>query len=123
MIKESENFQLITHPELCILTYRYLPSKIQKLINKDSNDYIHAKINDLNVKIQEKQKQIGNSFVSRTKLFNFQYDYTMDVFRVVLANPLTQEKHLKKILHEQEEIGQNLLDTLVRFTEKECEYN
>ena len=47
----------------------------------------------------------------------------MDVFRVVLANPLTQEKHLRKILHEQEEIGQDLLDTLVRFTEKECEYN
>lgn len=123
LIKESENFQLITHPELCILTYRYLPSKIQKLIHKDSNDYIHAKINDLNVKIQEKQKQNGNSFVSRTKLLNYQYGYTMDVFRVVLANPLTQEKHLKKILHEQEEIGQNLLDTLVRFTEKECEYN
>ena len=46
----------------------------------------------------------------------------MDVFRV-LANPLTQEKHLRKILHEQEEIGQSLIGTLVSSTEKECEYN
>ncbi len=105
MIKEHKAFELITEPELNILTYRYVPKKLrgktEQLDNQDS-------VNRLQVSLQKKQRSMGVSFVSRTKFYVDKYKQDLNVLRVVLANPLTTEKDLEEILDEQATYGDQL---------------
>ncbi|MBE8168521.1 MAG: putative pyridoxal-dependent aspartate 1-decarboxylase [Shewanella sp.] len=117
-IKAHSEFELITEPELCILTYRYVPHKIQLALSdaiEQGNTYRVEQINkslDLLTKyIQKHQREHGKSFVSRTRISPVKYQRNPTVvFRTVLANPLTTENILLKILEEQVEIAK--LDTI-----------
>ena len=108
LITQHKDFELVTSPELCILTYRYVPENVQKvLVNADEQQQIE--INDLLDKltkfVQKRQRENGKSFVSRTRIEVARYHGAkVLVFRVVLANPLTSNKILEKILIEQEEL-------------------
>jgi glutamate decarboxylase len=71
---------------------------------------INAHLNRLTITIQKEQRDRGASFVSRTALEPARYHgQLINVFRVVLANPLTQVQHLEEILVEQREIARRLL--------------
>ena len=62
--------------------------------------------------IQKDQRDAGHSFVSRTALTPKKYNnQTINVFRVVLANPLTKTSHLYEVLEEQRKISQKLIHT------------
>jgi glutamate decarboxylase len=110
MIRSEPDFELISEPELNILTYRYLPSDIRtalqaapESLRKDVND----QINVLTKRMQKIQRGLGRSFVSRTKLNPHKYGRdAVLVFRAVLANPLTTEQILADMLNEQKEIAQ-----------------
>ncbi|WP_133407068.1 pyridoxal-dependent aspartate 1-decarboxylase PanP [Parashewanella tropica] len=113
-IQNHPDFELITHPELCLLTYRYVPESIQALLADalSSNDVkkvetINALLDGLTQFIQKHQREQGKSFVSRTRIRpqKYQRRHTV-VFRTVLANPLTTESILNDILQEQTEIAQ-----------------
>jgi putative pyridoxal-dependent aspartate 1-decarboxylase len=109
MIKEDEDFELISEPELCLLTYRYVPKEIQAKI-KDADEEtkldIYASLNRFTASMQKRQREAGRSFVSRTRLTPAKYDHQPTVvFRVVLANPLTSKAILKDILAEQKELA------------------
>jgi glutamate decarboxylase len=109
MIKEDEDFELISEPELCLLTYRYVPKEIQVKI-KDADEEtkldIYASLNRFTASMQKRQREAGRSFVSRTRLTPAKYDHQPTVvFRVVLANPLTSKAILKDILAEQKELA------------------
>lgn len=111
LIKQTENFELVTEPELCLLTYRYVPEKLKQII-KDSDQQtredIYAALNRLTASMQKRQRESGRSFVSRTRLTPYQYERLPTVvFRVVLANPLTSHQMLHDILAEQEELAQS----------------
>lgn len=107
LIAKSENFELISTPELNVLTYRYHPRDLK---HPDDPAARNELLNRLTTDIQRKQRGQGVSFVSRTTL---RLDsIPIVVFRVVLANPLTTITHLKEILAEQEEIGHSLQDRL-----------
>jgi len=106
LIDRHSDFELITQPELCLLTYRFVPKQVQKLL-KDSDcqqqSKINALVNNLTKDIQKRQRENGQSFVSRTKIEVARYQGAkVLVFRVVLANPLTSTKILSDILQEQE---------------------
>jgi glutamate decarboxylase len=112
-IEKRPGFQLITPPELNILTYRLCPFDLQeKLAGSDAEQAsnINEKLNDINRRIQRLQREAGNSFVSRTTLkAKHPPEQDIVVLRVVIMNPMTDIDILKEILDEQEEIYKNTL--------------
>jgi glutamate decarboxylase len=70
-IEKRPDFQLITRPELNILTYRICPFHIQRRLaegNPEQICNINKKLNKINRDVQRLQREAGKSFVSRTKL-------------------------------------------------------
>ena len=63
-------------------------------------------LNSITRDIQRLQRDAGRSFVSRTQLRLARYgEQAIDVFRVVLANPLTDRRVLRDMLAEQRAIA------------------
>ncbi len=112
-IEKRSNFQLITPPELNILTYRLYPSHIKQEISEQSvgqKTRINEKLNEINRTIQRLQREAGKSFVSRTTLKTKNPpEQDIVVLRCVMMNPMTNIKILGEILDEQEEIYQRML--------------
>ena len=110
LINHNIDFELITEPELCILTYRYVPAQVQKAMAKASPEQLlrfNELLNGLTKFIQKRQREEGKSFVSRTRLTPARYQRQETiVFRVVLANPLTTEQILRDVLVEQDQLAQ-----------------
>lgn len=109
LVEAQNDFELVSAPELCLMTYRYVPPTVKAALNVASPeqvDAIHTLLNDLTIFIQKRQREAGYSFVSRTCLTPSQWDRrTTNVFRVVLANPLTTREILQAVLDEQREIA------------------
>lgn len=113
LITDHPEFELTTEPELCILTYRYVPAEIQEKLNNVSPEVqqaVNQQLDGLTKFIQKRQRESGKSFVSRTRLYIPRYHHDnhsakITVFRVVLANPLTTEEILSSILEEQCQIA------------------
>lgn len=109
LIAEQDDFELITEPQLCLLTYRFVPAKVKPLLKEANAEQIRRIMPHLNALtrfIQKRQRETGRSFVSRTKLTPAQYHREPTVvFRVVLANPLTTREMLAEVLQEQREIA------------------
>lgn len=113
LIDQADNFELITKPQLNVLTYRFHPP--DKIPADDSH---HQFLNRLTTNLQRRQRERGKSFVSRTTLTISNYRAPIVVLRAVLANPLTSTTDLQEILQEQEEIGFALLNELPTDTRK-----
>ena len=110
LIDENPDFELITTPELCLLTYRYNPQVIQKFLvscTMSEQKKVNIMVDKLTKFIQKRQRENGRSFVSRTRIEveKYQNQKTL-VFRVVLANPLTSKAILADILSEQFNLAQ-----------------
>jgi glutamate decarboxylase len=110
LIAHNIDFELITEPELCLLTYRYVPAQVQKAMASASPEQLqrfNELLNGLTKFIQKRQREEGKSFVSRTRLTPAKYQRQETiVFRVVLANPLTTEQILHDVLVEQDQLAQ-----------------
>lgn len=105
MIEAHPDFELITPPELNILTYRAFPRHWREK-GGIAQDHIDA----LNTQLQKQQREAGQSFVSRTRFRHPEPNGPeTTVLRAVLANPLTREHHLKEILEEQSQRCQALI--------------
>jgi glutamate decarboxylase len=109
MITEDPDFELVTRPELNILTYRYCPAVVQQALavaNKRQAERINTSLNRITKYLQKTQRERGKAFVSRTRLEPARYaHFPCIVFRVVLANPLTTPDILMDILDEQKELA------------------
>lgn len=113
LIDLHPDFELVTAPELCLLTYRYVPAVVQQAVRQASvqGDWEKVKkfndlISGLTKFIQKRQREEGKSFVSRTRLTPARYQrQDTVVFRVVLANPLTTDQILHDVLDEQMELA------------------
>jgi len=120
-VRDHSEFELMTEPELNILTYRYHPAWARNRMDfapADVRQEANALLDRITRLLQKNQREAGRTFVSRTTLQSARYGKQMlTVVRVVLANPLTDEKVIDAILDEQvelargEEIGR-LLDDL-----------
>ena len=110
LIDHNIDFELITEPELCLLTYRYVPAQVQKAMASATPEQLqrfNELLNGLTKFIQKRQREEGKSFVSRTRLTPAKYQRQETiVFRVVLANPLTTEQILHDVLVEQDQLAQ-----------------
>lgn len=122
IITSHPDFELVSKPELCLLTYRYVPSAVQAYLSNCSDEdkrVINELLNDLTKFIQKKQRESGKSFVSRTRLTPQAHSgQTITVFRCVLANPLTTREILHEILEEQKEIARESWRSLPAILEK-----
>lgn len=125
MIKEHPDYELVTSPELNILTYRYNPAPVQEALRRadiEMTREINELLDKVIKRIQKRQREAGKTFVSRTRLAPARYhDETITVFRAVLANPLTTEDILVSVLEEQCEWARHpeispLLDRLQEMT-------
>ncbi|WP_440890051.1 pyridoxal-dependent aspartate 1-decarboxylase PanP [Vibrio sp. WZ-1] len=109
LIKEQPDFELVSEPELCLLTYRYLPESYRRALEQSDGiqrEKLNELINQLTQFIQKRQRETGKSFVSRTRLNPERWQrMNTIVFRVVLANPLTSRDILSSVLDEQREIA------------------
>ncbi|WP_306522248.1 pyridoxal-dependent aspartate 1-decarboxylase PanP [Rheinheimera sp.] len=113
LIDLHPEFELITAPELCLLTYRYVPAKVQQAMQKakaagdtERLQKFNELLSGLTKFIQKRQREEGKSFVSRTRLKPEMYQrQDTVVFRVVLANPLTTDNILHEVLAEQVELA------------------
>lgn len=104
MINQHDEFELITAPELSILTYRVRPKWLKDMAQLTDAQQIEINqlLSALTVSVQKQQREAGKSFVSRTRIEVEQHkNCVLTVFRVVLANPLTTAKDLEDILEEQ----------------------
>jgi putative pyridoxal-dependent aspartate 1-decarboxylase len=100
-------FQLVTLPEMNILTYRICPPHLrEKLANgpTDQKARINKTLNAINRSVQRMQREAGHSFVSRTSLNRRSPETVIIVLRAVLMNPLTTIEILNEVLDEQERI-------------------
>lgn len=111
IIRKTNDFELVSEPELNILTYRYVPpfAKAQlENLPKEMVSKINQRLNELTRYVQKTQRSHGHSFVSRTQLNPVKYhSEPCVVFRVVLANPLSTMEILEGILEEQRDIVAN----------------
>ncbi|QYJ76544.1 pyridoxal-dependent aspartate 1-decarboxylase PanP [Shewanella sp. FJAT-52076] len=120
LIQAQADFELISEPELCLLTYRYVPAKVRQTLaqavaqqDKAKLDAIGSLLDDLTRAIQKTQREQGKSFVSRTRITPKVYgNDKRTVFRVVLANPLTTEAILAAVLDEQRVLASGETDIL-----------
>lgn len=124
MIRHHPDFELISKPELNILTYRYCPLAIQQALN-DATPPQRASINALLDQVcqllQKYQREAGKTFVSRTRLHVTRHEMEITVLRVVLANPLTTDEILEAVLAEQGEIvRQTEIQALLHQVEELC---
>ncbi len=113
-IAALDDFELVTEPELNILTYRWAPADIQALLG-EVDDTLRQRINDhlnrMTQSIQKIQRERGKAFVSRTRLTPGRHGgQAITVFRVVLANPLTTDQVLRELIEEQRQIAEETLD-------------
>jgi len=112
-IEKRPDFQLITPPELNILTYRLCPFDLQKKLAVEDAEQtisINENLNDINQRLQRLQREAGNSFASRTTLnIKGSPGPNIVVLRAVIMNPMTTIDILREILDEQEDIYKNRL--------------
>ena len=104
MIRQHPDFELTSLPELNILTYRYCPAAVQAALAKaadEQREQINQHLDQVNQLLQKDQREAGKTFVSRTRLQPAGSARQITVLRVVLANPLTTDDHLKSVLDEQ----------------------
>ncbi|SHF05625.1 glutamate decarboxylase [Vibrio gazogenes DSM 21264] len=124
LIGQQDDFELVSEPELCLLTYRYVPQQARLALQHSSGDtlaQLNQQLNELTKFIQKKQRESGKSFVSRTQLTPKRWQYLNTiVFRVVLANPLTTKDILHAVLEEQRHIA-TLAPTLLRQIQRSAE--
>jgi len=122
LISQHADFELITEPELCLLTYRFVPAAVQVFLanaSHEQQEIVNELLDQLTKFIQKRQRENGLSFVSRTRIEVGRYQGTKCiVFRVVLANPLTNKQILADVLAEQVNLAaesENILPQIMAY--------
>ena len=126
-LDKAGHFEILNHPELFILIYRFIPARVKEHLHvwvserKDAGSSNRARkqerkirkvnqlINALNIKLHKVLRQDDTTFVSRTMLESTRYrPQNIVVLRAVLINPLTDEPVLEEIVNTQMRLGLEL---------------
>ncbi len=107
-IRRREDFELVSAPELNILTYRLCPRRYRQRLQScgaEEKRAVNERLNRLNRDVQRRQREAGKSFVSRTTLSGpGTGNEPVVVLRAVIMNPMTTPAVLSEILDEQQRI-------------------
>ncbi len=102
-VRNHPLFELITEPELNIITYRVCPPAYSERLTAAGNRerrQLNRALNRINKVVQRLQREAGRSFVSRTTLLPRGGMETV-VLRAVIMNPMTDMHIVNAILEEQ----------------------
>jgi len=124
ILNNCGNFEILNHPELFILNYRFIPRKVRQKLTKwtsvknsteNKNKIksveitirkINQIINAFNIKLHKAIRKDDTTFVSRTTLESTCYrPQKIVVLRAVLVNPLTDKPILEEIIDTQNRLG------------------
>jgi len=99
-------FQVLFEPMMNILLYRYVPKKLRaQLGDRETaaslSEEEWAQLDEANCQLQDRQKAEGNTFVSRTTVFDAVYDRRLVALRVVIGNPVTEERDIDAVIADQ----------------------
>jgi putative pyridoxal-dependent aspartate 1-decarboxylase len=127
LLNEAGHFEILNHPELFILIYRFIPAKVREELYRwgwerksagtsGKGSRLDRKIrkanhliNALNIKLHKALRQDDTTFVSRTMLESTRYHpQNIVVLRAVLINPLTDRSALHEIVNTQKRLGLDL---------------
>ncbi|ODG98568.1 glutamate decarboxylase [Nostoc sp. KVJ20] len=101
-------FELLAKPDTNLLLYRYIPEPLRELVaKKQLTEIDNQVINNFNEYLQKKQRQIGNTFISRTtkSATSLGKEIPVIALRAVIANPLTKEEDIDAVLNDQIQIA------------------
>jgi len=105
IVRAASDFELLVDPpQSNILLYRAAPARFQ---TERSTAAENAAMDERNIKLQERQKVRGKTFVSRTSLRSPLARHggvRIVALRVVIANPLTYESDIDRVLADQRDI-------------------
>lgn len=112
-LRTCRHFEIMMNPMTNILLYRYVQEKdglrdIVEAGNELSAEQ-NAAIDAVNVGIQNLQKQRGKTFTSRTTIYSHTHDCMVVCMRVVIANPLTTEEDIDKVIDDQVELAKEII--------------
>ena len=103
-IQRHPLFEVILQPMSNILLYRHLPAQFAERDVAALTDEECELVDETNRRLQNEQKAIGKTFVSRTTIFSPHYKKMVVALRVVIANPLTGESDIDDVLADQVKI-------------------
>lgn len=107
-VSAMPEFELLAEPDTNLLIYRYIPEQFRVVaVKKQLTEIDNQIINKINESLQKIQRQIGNTFISRTIKKNINYGNEIPVvaMRAVIANPLTTEEDINAVLNDQIQIA------------------
>ncbi|MCG8553653.1 MAG: hypothetical protein MI799_24885, partial [Desulfobacterales bacterium] len=91
-IDERPEFELVTPPELNILTYRLVPLAFRQklaMAREEKRKQLNRELDEINIRIQRIQREAGKSFVSRTRLKLVpEDDFMVVVLRSAVMTPI-----------------------------------
>jgi glutamate decarboxylase len=115
LVEQDPLFELMNHPELFIIIYRFVPeelkSELDRLMksprkNTERITAINNIINELNIELHKTIRDHDMSFVSRTRIESTRYSpRRVVVLRAITINPNTEPSMLKQILKEHRRMG------------------
>lgn len=125
ILEKHRNFECLNHPELFILTYRFIPVDVKERLlcwNREAAASaekrkafekgiarVNRLVNAFTVKLHKALRRDDSTFVSRTTLESTRYrPHHIVVLRAVLINPLTTGRYLEEIAATQNRIALQL---------------
>lgn len=102
LLKKSETFELLWEPEINVVNYRFIPQQYRQQCREGKLTSLeNDKINRINIYLQQKQFEQGQSFSSMTWIPYLKGNEEVVSLRVVLLNPLIQKTDINAVLQEQ----------------------
>merc|ERR1711991_181230 len=102
-------FELVFEPMTNILLYRYVPQHLKERIHGAPgslamDEEAWQELDDANAALQEQQKSDGLTFVSRTTVWDVRHQRRLVALRIVIGNPITEERDIDAVLADQRRI-------------------
>jgi len=108
-LRKNGAFEVLFEPMLNILLYRFVPAHLrEKLARKEElTDEEWDSVDSANAALQEQQKAEGVTFVSRTSVDDAKHGRRLVALRVVIGNPMTEERDIDAVIADQMRILNN----------------
>jgi len=103
-LRNSGAFEVLFEPMLNILLYRFVPAQFREKLFVQKQELTEdewAAVDSANVALQDQQKAEGHTFVSRTSVDDAKHGRRLVALRVVIGNPLTEEKDIDAVIADQ----------------------
>lgn len=103
-LKNSGAYEVLFEPMMNILLYRYIPVALREKLfvhKQELTDEEWASVDAANAALQDQQKAEGHTFVSRTSVDDAKHGRRLVALRVVIGNPLTEERDIDAVIADQ----------------------